>query len=203
MAIHPPHTHTCNALWAYPNSLWYPSPTPAVYNYLTPRISWRSCRKGSRGLTRIFHFLPAGGTCVLCSKSPPLICEGGKKEGKKEKLYQTVNQLVNPSGVIPAAVVRWKGGCRHLGLPVAGEGLARSQPLPVNTGTHNSIYKYLNTERLFAELTLWNLLASPGAAQPKKGHKLWLKWWTGIESSDFRTCNQLSFDLNLREKSSN
>lgn len=37
-------------------------------------------------------------------KNPPLICEGGKKKGKKEKLYQTVKQLINLSGVIPAAV---------------------------------------------------------------------------------------------------
>lgn len=52
---------------------------------------------------------------VLCSKSPPLICEGGEKKGKKEKLYQTVKQLINLSGVIPAAVVEMEGSCRHLG----------------------------------------------------------------------------------------
>lgn len=147
---------------------------------------------------------------MLKKSSPDL--RRWKKGRKERKILPDSKTTRKPVRSNSSSCGKMEGGLRHLGLPVAGWAFARSQPLPVNTGTHNSIYKYLNTERLFAELTLWNLLESLGAAQPKKGHKLWLEWWTGTESSDCRTCNQLNFgfagpcsesNLNLREKSSN
>lgn len=83
-------------------------------------------------------FLPAGGICVLCHRSLPSLV---KRKGKKWLPGSKTTHKTALSNSSSGAEV--EGCSQHLVLCDRGVLYIRITDLPVNTGTHNSIYRCL------------------------------------------------------------